>query len=525
MDLDSINSETELPTPWEPASSLRLIGQKAFLVFLMLAALLALMGLLSTLWSQAPSKGSRVVLLVGFGLMFWLPLFQIGMAWYLNLRFRLREPVAAPEGLSVDVYVTTFNEPLDMIESSLRAALGIRYPHETYVLDDGRREEVRALAEELGVHYLSRTSLEDRKAGNVNHALDKTSGEFVAIFDLDHHARPDFLDRSLGYFSDPEVGFVQVMNTFSNAGENIFARAACETAYQYYNIGAVGKDTCRAASLMGSNAVIRREALLESGKYQPGLAEDLETSLALHSHGWKSAYVRQTLAPGHAPADLLAFFKQQLKWSSGVFTAALSSFTGRFWRLDPQQKLCYLTRFTYYLHGALVPLHMLGLTVLLVWPVFDIEAFSRGILPFTFLGWLSAGFLPLRMWALEPRARRGFLFRGSSLFMVTWPFYTAAVLSTLMGRKVPFIATPKAASSHFPWWTIAPQAVVFLLLLVAAGWRLANWSVHPMPVTLAFAAFLLSLHWILIPALVQRGRKQSVRDEPPTTIAVSRGDG
>ncbi len=107
--------------------------------------------------------------------------------------------------------------------------------------------------------------------------------------------------------------------------------------------------------------MIRRRALEETGLYRPGLAEDLETSLSLHAGGWRSAYVREPLAPGLSPSDLVGFWKQQLKWSSGVFEAALGSLGSTFSRLTRHQQLCYLVRFTYYLLGATVFMNLVAI--------------------------------------------------------------------------------------------------------------------------------------------------------------------
>lgn len=92
----------------------------------------------------------------------------------------------------------------------------IRYPHETYVLDDGNRPEVAELARELGCHYLARPTREHAKAGNLNYGLQHSSGEFVAVLDADHVPVPEFLDRLLGYFSDERVAFVQAPQEFAN---------------------------------------------------------------------------------------------------------------------------------------------------------------------------------------------------------------------------------------------------------------------------------------------------------------------
>ena len=137
-------------------------------------------------------------------------LFGLG-AW------RLRERHDAPEvkrPVTVDVLVTTYNEPLDLVMDTARAAKAIRYPHETWILDDGDRAELRALAEAEGIGVITRSGAwRDRprhaKAGNLNNALMVTEGEFLLILDADQIPSPEILDRTLGWFNDDRVALVQ----------------------------------------------------------------------------------------------------------------------------------------------------------------------------------------------------------------------------------------------------------------------------------------------------------------------------
>jgi cellulose synthase (UDP-forming) len=122
----------------------------------------------------------------------------------------------APSGLRVDIAVTTYNEPIELVRPTLAAAVAIGYSHETWLLDDGSRAEMRALASELGAHYVSRTDRSHDKAGNLNNAIGQMHGDFLAIFDADHIADPRFLDRTLGYLDDAKLAFVQTPHEFRN---------------------------------------------------------------------------------------------------------------------------------------------------------------------------------------------------------------------------------------------------------------------------------------------------------------------
>jgi cellulose synthase (UDP-forming) len=180
---------------------------------------------------------------------------------------RRADPPVAPPGRSVDVFIATYNEPLDIVLNTAVAARDMTYPHLTWILDDGNRPEFAEAAQLIGVGYIVRgPDWEGRprfaKAGNVNNALFQTSGEFIAVFDADQVPDPQFLDRVLGYFDDPEVAFVQTPQQFWNVpGSDPLG----SQADLFYGPIQQGKDGWGAAFFCGSNAVLRREALMALG--------------------------------------------------------------------------------------------------------------------------------------------------------------------------------------------------------------------------------------------------------------------
>ena len=92
----------------------------------------------------------------------------------------------------------------------------ITVPHTTYLLDDGDRPEMAELAERLGARHLTRPDHAHAKAGNVNHALEVTSGDLVLVLDADHVPLPTILESTVGYFDDPLLALVQTPHDFSN---------------------------------------------------------------------------------------------------------------------------------------------------------------------------------------------------------------------------------------------------------------------------------------------------------------------
>jgi len=190
-------------------------------------------------------------------------LFSITM-WRLKQRGEAPPP---PPGATVDVFITTYNEPIEMVMATARAAKAIRHPHETWILDDGDRPEMRAAAEAEGIGYLTRSAdWKDRprhaKAGNLNNALFLTSGEFMLILDADQIPVPEILDKTLGWFTDEQVALVQTPQYFTNVDD---ADPLGSQAPLFYGPIQQGKDGWNAAFFCGSNAVLRREALMQIG--------------------------------------------------------------------------------------------------------------------------------------------------------------------------------------------------------------------------------------------------------------------
>ena len=267
-----------------------------------------------TLNPQAPIFSALVygAELFGFG----TALLHIFMCW------RLTERIAPPPpiGLSVDVFVPTYNESVELVRKTLLAARAMDYPHKTWLLDDGRRPEMEALARQLGCGYLARADNEHAKAGNLNHALAHSSGEFVVVFDADHAPRRDFLVKTLGYFDDEDVAFVQTPQDFYNLDSYQHrwrgkGRTVWTEQSLFFRVIQRGKDYWNAAFFCGSCAVVRRSALDEIGGFATGtVTEDLHTSLRLHARGLQVGLPRRVarLRPGaridravHRPARAL----------------------------------------------------------------------------------------------------------------------------------------------------------------------------------------------------------------------------
>jgi cellulose synthase (UDP-forming) len=383
-------------------------------------------------------------------------------------RLTVRTAPLAPTGLSVDIFVPTYNEPLDMLRRTLLAALRVDYPHRTWLLDDGNRPEVRALAEALGCRYLARTENTDAKAGNLNNALKHSDAEFVAIFDADHAPARDFLRRTLGYFEDPKVAFVQTPQDFYNLDSyqhrhHPHRRLVWTEQSLFFRVIQRGKDYWNAAFFCGSCAVMRRRALEEVKGFATGtVTEDLQTSIRLHRKGFDSVYHTESLAFGVAPATIGPFLKQRVRWGQGAMQALRGGGILFGSGLSAAQRVNYLATVLTYFDGWQKAVFYLAPVVVLF----------TGIMPIADMTWIFlAHFIPfyiLTFWVFE-EVGRGYG-RSIAIEQYNMARFAAFVWATLglIRRKIPFNVTAKhRMEQEHPRRWVAPQTAVFLLNVVA----------------------------------------------------------
>jgi len=251
---------------------------------------------------------------------FFTALLNAFMTWRLTER---QAPAPAP-GLKVDVFIPTYNEDVEMVRRTALAARAMEYPHQTWILDDGNRPAMREMAMSLGLRYLAREDNADAKAGNLNHALPHSNADFIATFDADHAPRRDFLVKTLGYFADEKVAFVQTPQDFYNLDSfqnrtDAGARIAWSEQSLFFRVIQRGKDYWNAAFYCGSCAVIKRRALDSIGGFATGtVTEDIHTSLRLHKKGFHSVYHDESLAYGVAAPKIEPFLKQRVRWGVGA---------------------------------------------------------------------------------------------------------------------------------------------------------------------------------------------------------------
>ena len=363
----------------------------------------------------------------------------LSLGLYFYQVWRLVEPplLRPTPGRSVDVFVTTYNEDASLLRGTLLACRDMDYPHTTYILDDGAREEIRQLAEDLGVQYISRTERTHAKAGNLNHALEHTRGEFIIVLDADHIPARHFIARLIGYFDDPRMGFVQVPHTTYNLDNFLGdwqrrSKAYWEDVRIFFEAVQLGKNRRQLACFCGSAAMFRRQAIEDVGRFATEtITEDMHTGMRIHAAGWKSVAVSEEMVVGLAPDDAATFATQRLRWGEGnlsvlaydnPLTMKGLSLAGRInyvasiasWTLGPARLVLYLTPLVMLLTGVTPVADMsvryfavVGVYLLTVWTAVKVASNGCGQLLGIELAMMASFHLQLQsLWRALFRRRR-----------------------------------------------------------------------------------------------------------------------
>ena len=265
-----------------------------------------------------------------------------------------RPPLSMPTQVerwpSVDIFIPTYNEPLEVIKPTIFAAQGIDWPSDKlniYILDDGHRDQFREFARQAGVRYIVRDNNLHAKAGNLNHALMKTHGDYIAIFDCDHIPTRTFLQLTMGWMIDhPKRALLQTPHHFFSADpfeRNLKSfRQVPNEGYLFNRLLQDGNDLWNASFFCGSCAILKREPLVEIGGVAvETVTEDAHTALKLHRQGYESLYLNIPLAAGLATESLSGHVGQRIRWARGMIQIFRTDNPWFGKGLSLYQRLCY----------------------------------------------------------------------------------------------------------------------------------------------------------------------------------------
>lgn len=400
----------------------------------------------------------------------------------------------------VDVFITVAGEPVELVRKTAAAAKAMRYPkHTVYLLNDGyvaKKEnwkDIERMAEQLGVNCITRTIPGGAKAGNINNGLRFSDSPFVACFDADHVPHPDFLLKTVPYFSDESVAFVQTPQFYKNYTENYLTKGTWEQQELFFGPICKGKNRLNAATMCGTNMVVRRNALLSvGGMCTESIAEDFITGLMLHARGWTSVYVPEVLAEGLACEDLLSYSKQQFRWARGALDV-IFRWNPIFLRgLSVAQRLQYLSSASFYLSGIVV---VIDAALPLVY-------FYSGMVPVHISSMLLAAiFLPYlfsTIYAIQRASNFTFTFASLGFSMGSFYIHLKALGSAATFRKTGFVVTEKNKQRgnflplvkwHLLYMAIAIAGIPFALVREGFSASLVNngaWALMNAAVFLPF---------------------------------------
>ncbi|WP_344647933.1 glycosyltransferase family 2 protein [Cryptosporangium japonicum] len=433
-------------------------------------------------------------------------------------------PVAPPSGMRV-AFLTTIvpgREPVDVVRRTLIAAKHIRHdgPFDVWLLDEGDDDEVKAMCAELGVRHFTRRHVPQwntkhgphkarTKHGNYNAWIISHAREYDAFVsvDPDHAPLPNYCERMLGYFRDPNVGFVIGPQVYGNY-DNFVTRWAESQQYLFHSVLQRAGNRLGIPMLVGTNNAVRIDALLSIRGLQDSITEDMATSIVAHTtknpatgKKWRSVYTPDVLAVGEGPASWTDFFTQQHRWSRGTDEVLMRSFWKRGWKLGPRRMLHYMLLMSFYPLTAVA--WMLGaatcaLSVLLgtkgvqvplqVWLMLYVDAAV-----------LQVGlYLWNRRHNVSPHESAGSSGAvGMLMSTMSAPIYVSSFVGALLGRKSGFVVTPKGDSAspdrmrtfslHLAWAAFFAALVIVSIPLGHAWgplwiWPLLNCFVCLLPV-------------------------------------------
>nr|WP_232544365.1 glycosyltransferase family 2 protein [Streptomyces buecherae] len=466
------------------------------------------------------------VMLVAIGLIEVFRLFTVVSNAHATLVARDPIPVHAAPGTRV-AFLTSFvpgKEPVAMVRATLEAATRLRHPGlvDVWLLDEGDDAEIKELCAKLGVRHFSRKGVArwnqptgafraKTKHGNYNSWLDAHGDayEFMACVDTDHVPLPNFLERMLGYFRDPDVAFVVGPQVYGNYDAAV-TKAAESQQFLFHALIQRAGNAYDGAMFVGTNNAVRISALKSIGGLYDSITEDMATGFELHrtrnpetGNKWRSVYTPDVLAVGEGPTAWTDFFTQQLRWSRGTYETVLKQYWRGIPTLPPGKLLNYSLLVTFYPMSALNwMLSALSCTLFLGLGASGIQISSEiWLMLYSDAAALQIG---LYIWNRkhnvsphEPSGSSGTA--GMALSAISAPIYAKSLCDAVLRRKSRFVVTPKGDSSSPD--RLATFRIHLLWAVVFGGSLLAAPFLGHTHMAMCVWAFLAVLLCLATPAL------------------------
>ncbi|WP_433450633.1 glycosyltransferase family 2 protein [Streptomyces sp. CA-142005] len=467
-----------------------------------------------------------VVMLVSIGLIEFFRCMNVLSNAHATLVARDPVPVVPESGTSI-AFLTTYvpgKEPLEMVTRTLEAAVKLRHRGllHVWLLDEGDDPEVKEVCARLGVHHFTRKGVErwnrpkgphraKTKHGNYNAWLEAHGDDydFFASVDTDHVPLPNYLERMLGYFRDPDVGFVIGPQVYGNY-DTFVTKAAESQQFLFHALIQRAGNRYGAPMFVGTSNAVRISAIKQIGGLYDSITEDMATGFEMHraknpatGRKWKSVYTPDVLAVGEGPNAWTDFFTQQLRWSRGTYETIIKQYWKGFFTLPPGKLFNYTMMIVFYPMSALNWI----LAALSCALFLGLGASGVNIDPTVWLmlyGNASALQIGLYIWNRrhnvsphEPEGSGGVA--GMVMSALSAPIYARSLMDAVLRRKSRFVVTPKGESAS-PDTLFGTFRVHWFFILVFAGSLAAGFVFghsHPAMITWASFALLITASPIL----------------------------
>jgi len=287
------------------------------------------------------SEGTRTLMYLALGaaLVTTLALLPIGIVQVVAetvilcrrrwLRPRCPQPLGELRSTpKVSLHVPCYAEPPDVVITTLDALSAFGYPNfEVLVIDNNTKDPdlwrpVQEHCQRLGdrFRFFHVDPLEGAKAGALNFALAHTAEDavLVGLLDADYVAEPDFLERLVGFFDDPSLGFVQTPHDYRDWQGSLYQRMCYWEYLPTYKLTIPAKNEWDAAYTVGTMCLIRKAALEEAGGWATWcLTEDSEVAVRIHALGYTGLFLTETFGRGLIPETFGEYKKQRFRWTAG----------------------------------------------------------------------------------------------------------------------------------------------------------------------------------------------------------------
>ncbi|MGW1626802.1 glycosyltransferase family 2 protein [Streptomyces sp. NPDC002172] len=459
-----------------------------------------------------------IVMLVSIGLIEFFRCLNVLSNAHATLVARDPVPVVPETGTRV-AFITTFvpgKEPLDMVTRTLEAAVRLRHRGllHVWLLDEGDDAEVKEVCARLGVHHFTRKGVErwnrpqgphraKTKHGNYNAWLEAHGGEydFFASVDTDHVPLPNYLERMLGYFRDPDVGFVIGPQVYGNY-DTFVTKAAESQQFLFHALIQRAGNRYSAPMFVGTSNAVRIRAIQQIGGLYDSITEDMATGFEMHraknpatGRKWRSVYTPDVLAVGEGPNAWTDFFTQQLRWSRGTYETILKQYWKGLFSLGPGKLFNYTMMIIFYPMSALNWI----LAALSCALFLGLGASGVNIDPAVWLmlyGNASALQIGLYVWNRrhnvsphEPEGSGGVA--GMVMSALSAPVYARSLMDAVLRRKSRFVVTPKGESAS-PDTLFGTFRIHWFFILVFGGSLAAGFvEGHAQPAMLTWATLAL----------------------------------